>query len=152
MQTEKIGQFKIIGIAVRTKNHSEQTAKDIGGLWDKFFSEQIIEKIPNKLDRDIYALYTNYEGDHNQPYDTIIGCKVSSLDEIPEGMVGQSFEASNYRKTIAKGDLTQGLLYQSWKDIWAENWERTYAVDFERYGEKASNPKDAEVEIFVSVA
>ncbi len=151
MQTEKVGPFQIIGIAIRTKNHSEQTAKDIGGLWDKFLSEQLQEKIPNKIDNDIYALYTNYEGDHNQPYDTIIGCKVSSLDQIPKGMVGQSFGAANYNKVTAKGDLTQGLLYNSWKEIWTKGWERTYAVDFECYGEKAIDPTDAEVEIYVSI-
>ena len=59
-------------------------------------SEGIAEKIPNKIDQSILSIYTNYEGDHTQPYDTILGCKVSSLQEIPEGMVGQSFNGGTY--------------------------------------------------------
>jgi len=151
MQTEEIKSFHIIGISVRTINHTEQTIKDIGGLWEKFLTEKILEQIPNKLDNDIYALYTNYEGDHTQPYDTIIGCKVSSLKEIPDGMIGQTFAVGTYNKLTVKGDLTKGLLYTTWLEIWKKDWNRSYTVDFERYGTKAMNPTDAEVEVYVAI-
>jgi hypothetical protein len=54
-------------------------------------SEGIANQIPNKVDASIFSIYTNYEEDHTQPYDTILDCKVDSLDHIPKGIVGQSF-------------------------------------------------------------
>jgi predicted transcriptional regulator YdeE len=133
------------------KSQIRASAKDIGELWERFMSENILEKIPNKIDFSIFSIYTNYEGDHTKPYDTLIGCKVSTLDEIPNGMIGQAFEESNYAKFISKGDLTQGLIYGAWLDIWKVDLDRTFSGDFEIYGEKAQNPTDAEVEIFVAI-
>ena len=39
--------MKIIGISVRTTNQNEQAMQDIGNLWQRFFSEQLLAKIPN---------------------------------------------------------------------------------------------------------
>ena len=143
--------FKIIGIKVRTTNKDMQAAKDIPALWQKFMSENISEKIPNKIDQAIMAIYTNYEGDHTQPYDTIIGCKVSNLNDIPNGMISQEFNTGKYSKFISKGNLEKGAVYNTWVDIWNQDLNRTYTADFEVYGEKSQNPENAEVEIFVAV-
>ncbi len=151
MQKVKIQPFKVIGIAIRTSNENGQTAQDIGGLWNRFMSEDIINKIPSKQDTDVLSIYTNYEGDHTKPYDTILGCKVDSLENIPNGMVGQSFDGGTYQKFLSKGDLTKGVIYNSWSEIWQKDLNRVYSADFEIYGERAQNPADAEVEILVAV-
>ena len=151
MQTVKIAPFKLIGLSVRTTNVAGQSAQDISALWGKFMSENISAKIPNKINDSILSLYTNYEGDHTMPYDAMLGCRVDSLDEIPEGMVGQSFEGGEYSKFVAKGDLNQGVVYGAWERIWGTNLNRKFTSDFEVYDEKAQNPTDAEVDIFVAV-
>lgn len=151
MQKVTIESFKVIGIAVRTTNENGQAAQDIGQLWQKFMSEGIAEKIPNKIDANVFSIYTNYEGDHTQPYDTILGCKVSSLEAIPEGMVAQAFDGGNYLKFISKGDLTKGVVFGTWSEIWKQDLDRVYTADFEIYGEKAQNPSNAEVDIFIAV-
>lgn len=151
MQNIKIESFKVIGISKRTSNHNEQAAKDIPALWAKFMSEGILEKIPNKTSTDILSIYTNYEGDYTKPYDTILGCKVSSLDQIPEGMVGQTIEGATYQQFVSKGGLNKGIVYGTWAEIWQSDLDRAYGADFEVYGEKAQNPSDAEVDIFVSI-
>lgn len=151
MQTVKIEPFKVIGIAVRTTNENGKSAQDIGQLWGKFMSEGIAEKIPNKVDDNIFSIYTNYQGDHTQPYDTILGCKVSSLELIPEGMVGQSFDGGTYGKFISKGDLTKGVVFGTWTEIWNKNLNRIFTADFELYGAKAQNPTNAEVEVYVGL-
>ena len=151
MKTITINSFKIIGISVRTTNENGQSAKDIGELWAKFMSEGIANKIPNKLDTEILSIYTNYESDHTKPYDTLLGCRVDSLENIPEGMVGQIFEGGNYREFVSKGDLTKGAVYGTWSEIWGSDLNREYSADFEVYGEKAKNPADAEVGIFVAI-
>jgi len=147
----KIEQFKIIGIAIRTTNENNKAVGDISNLWNKFLSEKTIEKIPNKISSEIYSVYTDYDGDYTKPYTTILGCKVENLDQIPEGMVGKEFEGGKYKKIIAKGDITKGVVVQEWLKIWNSDLERTYTVDFEVYGEKAQNPENAEVEIFVAI-
>lgn len=111
MQKVKIEPFKVIGIAIRTSNNEGQAAQDIGGLWSRFMSEDIVNMIPAKKDNDVLSIYTNYEGDHNEPYDTILGCRVDSLENIPAGLVGQSFDGGTYKKFVSKGDLTKGVIY-----------------------------------------
>ncbi len=151
MQKLKIESFYLIGISVKTSNENGQSAQDISQLWTRFMSEGILAQIPNKTGEEVYSIYTNYEGDHTKPYDTILGCKVSTLDEIPVGMVGQYFEGGTYQKFVAKGDLSKGIVYGTWLSIWEQNLDRVFTADFEIYGEKAQNPADAEVEVLVAV-
>ena len=151
MQTVKIEPFNIIGIPVSTTNENGQASKEIAELWGKFMSESILEKIPNKVDNEIYSLYTDYEGDHTKPYTAILGCKVESLDNIPNGMVGKPFSGGTYIKTTAKGNLMQGLVVNQWSKIFEMELDRTFDADFEIFGEKAQNPSDAEVDFYVGV-
>lgn len=151
MSKVNIEAFKIIGISVKTSNKDGQSAQDIGALWNRFMEERILDKIPNKIEETIFSIYTEYEGDHTQPYTTILGCKVAGTSVCPKGMVVKTFDGGNYLKYIAKGDLVKGVVYQEWSKIWAEDLVGTFVADFEVYGKKAQNPTDAEVEIFVGV-
>jgi predicted transcriptional regulator YdeE len=151
MQTVKIEPFNIIGISIRTTNENGHASKEIAKLWGKFMSESILEKIPSKVDNQIYSLYTDYQGDHTKPYTAILGCKVENLDNIPNGMVGKSFSGGTYTKTTAKGDLMQGLVVNQWSKIFEMELDRTYDADFEIFGEKAQNPSDAEVDFYVGI-
>ncbi|MEM8968749.1 MAG: effector binding domain-containing protein, partial [Bacteroidota bacterium] len=81
----------------------------------------------------------------------VLGCKVTSLDTIPKGMVGKSFDGGKYIETSAKGDLTQGLVVNQWMKIWEMDLDRRYTADFEVFGSKAQNPQDAEVDFLVAV-
>jgi predicted transcriptional regulator YdeE len=151
MITQTIPSFSIIGIAVRTSNENGKAVKDIPALWQQFMSNGLLEKIPNKLSHDIYCLYTDYEKDHTKPYTTIIGCKVAHLNEVPEGMIGKAITSGSYDKQVVKGNINEGLVYNAWLKIWDSKLERVYSTDFEIYGEKAMDPNQAEVDIFVAI-
>ncbi|MDN3692637.1 GyrI-like domain-containing protein [Chryseobacterium tructae] len=151
MNNVKVEPFKVIGIAVRTTNESEQAAKDIPVLWEKFIKENILDNIPNKIDNTVYSIYTDYEKDHTKPYTTLLGCKVENLDHIPDGMIGKSFNGGDYVKFTTKGNLAEGLVINEWFKIWNMDLGRTFTADFEMYGEKAQNPSDAEVDILIAV-
>lgn len=151
MKKVKVEAFHVIGISVRTTNENNQAAQDIPALWGKFMSEAIQGKIPNKIDAEVLSIYTNYESDHTKPYDTILGCRVSSLDNVPEGMVALSFDGGIYAEFVSKGDMNQGVVYNTWLEIWEADLDRKFTADFEVYGEKAQNPANIEVPIFVAV-
>ncbi len=150
MNKVKIEPFMIIGISVRTTNENNQAAKDIGDLWGKFMSENVLGAIPNKIDSSVYSIYTDYESDHTKPYTTILGCKVSNLQSIPNGMIGKSFDGGNYVKLSAKGDLMKGLIVNKWTEIWSMDLDRAFTADFEVFGEKAQNPNDAEIDFLIA--
>ncbi len=152
MQTVKIDPFSIVGIAVRTTNENGQATKDIAQLWQQFLSDNILDKIPHKVNNEIYSVYTDYEGDHTKPYTTIIGCKVENLTDTPKGMIGKSFDGGEYIKTSAKGDLMQGLIVDHWSTIFKMELNRNYVADFEIFGEKAQDPSNAEVDFYVGIA
>ncbi|ASE61780.1 GyrI-like domain-containing protein [Chryseobacterium indologenes] len=151
MNNVKMEPFKVIGISVRTTNENNQAAKDIPVLWENLMNEDILNRIHNKTDNTIYSIYTDYEKDHTKPYTTILGCKVENLDHIPEGMVGKSFDGGDYIKFTTKGDLAKDLVINEWLKIWEMDMDRAFTADFEVYGEKAQNPSDAEVDIFIAV-
>lgn len=138
--------FKIIGIATRTTNKDNKSKEDLGKLWERFFAENIVENIPNKSSNEILSIYTDYKSDFTDEYTAIIGLKVSTLDEIPNGMIGREFKADNFQKFIAKGEMPKAVL-DTWIDIWQRNNElnRKYNYDFEVYGE------NSEVEIYLSI-
>jgi len=146
-----IQKFSVIGISTRTTNENEQSAKDIPALWNKFLSEGVQNKISNKVSNDIVCIYTDYEKNHTKPYTTILGCIVDNLDFIPDGFTGKTIEGINYEKFTAKGNLADGIVINEWIKIWNSDLDRIFTSDFEIYGEKAHNPENAEVDIFIAI-
>jgi len=151
MEPVIISPFNIIGISLRTTNENNQAAQDIPMLWNKFYSEKFLEKIPNKVNENVFCIYTDYEKDFTKPYTVIIGCKVENLNSIPNGMIGEPFNGGKYKKfTTSKGPLSK-VVISKWMEIWNYDMQRSYTTDFELYMEKSKNPEDAEVDIFISI-
>ncbi|MFI5155730.1 MAG: GyrI-like domain-containing protein [Chitinophagales bacterium] len=142
--------FRIIGLAVRTTNQGAKSQEDISGLWQRFMREDIISKIPDKENDQIYCLYTDYENEANGHYTTIIGCKVKSLEKTPEFCIGKTIPASTYQLIVSKGKLPEAVV-DTWKRIWLSGMKRKFQTDFDLYGEKSKDPNRAEVETYLSV-
>lgn len=143
---------KIIGIEARTSNVAEanpQTAK-IPALWQKFF--QVEEKIPNRKNTDtILATYTDYEGDHTGEYSLIVSSEVSSLERIPNDMVGAVIPSARYLVFTAEGQMPAALI-ETWAQIWqyfSDNLEyhRTYTTDFELHDKNDESKADVYIAI-----
>jgi len=143
--------IKIIGISIRTTNKDNQAVKDIGNLWGQFYSENLLNKIPNKLGDYIYSIYTDYKSDFTDEYTTLIGVLVNSLDAIPEGLVGRQFPPDNFIKFVAKGKMPNAIV-DVWQDIWKRDKQlnRKYTYDYEVYGDKSQNGENSEVEIYIA--
>lgn len=151
MEKTTIKSRNIVGIAIRTCNQDQQAATDIPGLWERFWGEDILNKIPNKVNNDQYCVYTEYDGDFTQPYTTLIGCETPDLDHIPEGMKGITIEGGEYMKLTACGKLSDGIVVQEWSKVWQSGLSRAYKADFEVYKAEAFDPDNAEIDIFVGI-
>ncbi len=151
MNNQIIQKFYVIGISTRTTNENGQSAKDIEKLWGKFWGEETQKQIPNKVNEDIYAVYTDYETDFNGPYTTIVGLQVNSLKDIPKGFVGITIEKAEYQKFVSKGKMPEAV-FNTWMEIWQnKNLNRSYKYDFTIHGKKYYDGENAEVETFISV-
>lgn len=151
MKTAFVQPFYVIGMAIRTSNEKGKAEKDIPDLWNRFLSGGTIEKIPNKIGNDIYCVYTDYEKDHTKPYTTLLGCKVNNLQDIPAGLEGKLIGAGDYSVFTATGKISENIVFDEWMKIWDSNVERIYTADFEVYTEKAQDPDNAEVDIFIAM-
>lgn len=148
---EKIERFKIIGIETKTTNEGRKSATDLANIWERFYTENIPDKIPNKKSDKIYAIYTDYESEYRGKYTSIIGLKVSTLEEIPNGLIGRGFNGGKYQKFIAKGQMPNAVV-EAWIEICEKDSElnRKYTADFEVYGRKSQNGESSEVDIYIA--
>ncbi len=151
MVTTSVEPFFIMGISIRTTNEHQQAAKDIPALWQQFWNEDILSKIPDKTGTTLYCAYTNYESDFTKPYTTVLGCKVSSLENIPGGLTGKTIQGGNYTKFTATGNLMEGIVFNEWTKIWNTDLPRAYTVDFEVYDERSQDAEHATVDILIAL-
>jgi predicted transcriptional regulator YdeE len=147
----QIDPFEIIGILVKTTNKNGQSMIDMGQLWNRFYSENILSTIPDRLSDDIYSIYTDYKSDYREDYTAIIGCKVKSLDHIPNGLIGRQIHGGNYLRYISKGQIPDAVI-KTWQEIWDHNKElrRKYTADYEVYRDRFLHREIPEVDIYVA--
>jgi 8-oxo-dGTP diphosphatase len=138
-----------IGIELKTSNAPGRAEKEIPSHWEKFSKEGVFEKIPNKKSGEIFALYTNYEGDFTKPYSCIIGCEVTSLKDIPTKMVGKEIPSTTYAVFTAKGEFPYSVV-KTWQEIWKSPLKRSYLGDFEMYPAHFDAAKN-DVPIYISI-
>jgi len=149
--------FTVVGISARTTNAKEMTADGvIGKYWGRLFQDGLIAKIPNKADENIVAVYTDYASDHSGEYTYVLGARVKSASEIPEGMVAKTIPTGKYVVFTSE----QGPAYQTVPQLWqkinslpktATGGDRAYKADFEVYDERARDPQNTVVEVYVGV-
>ena len=151
MKNTKIGELNIVGVSTRTSNEPGKAERDIPQLWQKFMSENLGTKVSAKVNETIYAVYSDYEGDHTQPYTLTIGYNVSHLDNIPEELTVKIVPPANYAKFISKGDLTKDAVINTWMEIWNTELNRSYTMDLEIYDDRAMNPTNGIAEILVAL-
>jgi predicted transcriptional regulator YdeE len=149
--------FTVVGISTRTTNAQEMSGKGvIGQQWARFMKEGLLSKIPNKVDSNILAVYTDYESDANGAYTVLLGAKVSSADDVPAWMVAKKIPAARYAVfTSAKGSVAK-VVPETWSHIWAlpksaPGGNRAYQADFEVYDRRAADSQNARVDVYVGI-
>jgi CubicO group peptidase (beta-lactamase class C family)/predicted transcriptional regulator YdeE len=149
--------FTVIGITARTTNAKEMTPDGvIGKQWMRIFQEGVLGKIPNKADASIVAVYTDYASDHNGEYTYLLGVRVTSDAEVPEGMVAKNIPGGKFAVfTSDKGPAPQ-VVPATWMKINslpqdAVGGARLYRTDYEIYDERARDPQNLQVDVYVGI-
>lgn len=145
----KKDNFYVVWISIKTINKDGNSAKDIWWLWWRLFSENISDKIKNKISWDIYSVYFDYEWDFTAPYTCLIWYKVSSLSDIPEWLASVEVQSWDYQEFPVKWDLLWWAVADWWWKIWETSLDRTYKTDFELYPESIFSNWWDEMSIFI---
>jgi predicted transcriptional regulator YdeE len=149
--------FTVVGIAVRTSNAEQMTSeRPIGKQWERLFKESVLTAIPNKADANIVALYTEYASDKDGAYTYVLGARVSKVENLPAGMVAKEVPAGRYAVFTSERGTVQKVVVEMWQRVWATpkgalGGDRTYKSDYEVYDQRAQNPADAVVDLYVAV-
>lgn len=146
----KLPSFKLIGISVKTSNDGGKAGEDIAMLWKRFYEKGIMSLVPNKISSEIYCLYTRYQSDHRGEYTCLLGCKVSSFDDVPSGCSSCEVPATSYLHYQTIGASPQNIV-NTWERICASDINRAYIADFDIYGSELSDPLSTVVDTYVSV-
>lgn len=149
--TENRNEIHLVGLTLpfKTTNANGQSGKDCGALWQKFMTEAIAEKVQNKSGEELIAVYFDYDGDHTQPYRFFVGCPVSKIGTLPEGLSSLTLPAGSYHKVTAAGAIPN-CIANAWRKIWGSDLKRAYRFDYEVYGAKSRDWSNGEVDIFLS--
>jgi len=154
---KKVEGFTVIGIASRTNNAREMTGDGvIGKQWARLFQEQLLNKIPGKADSNIIAVYTDYASDHNGDYTFVLGAKVNAEPQPPAGMVAVKIPEGKFAVFATEKGPAAKVVPAAWQHInglpkSAAGGDRTYKADFEIYDERAADPQNSQVDIYIGI-
>jgi predicted transcriptional regulator YdeE len=128
----------------------------IGKQWARFMQDGVWAKIPNKADKAILAVYTDYVSDKDSEYTYVLGARVTSDSEAPAGMVAKKIPAGRYAVFTSEKGATARVVPKAWMRInslpkSATEGDRVYGADFEVYDERAADPQNAQVDIYVGI-
>jgi len=151
-------EFWVVGIQARTTNAKEMSGQGvISQMWGRFFKENIPDKIPNKVDSTIYAVYSGYASDRNGEYDFMIGAKVNAVTGVPEGMVTAKVPAGRYAVVPSATGPVEQVVPAVWRQVWEMEDKHTlggvraYQTDFEVYDQRSQDPKNSQVDLYIGL-
>jgi CubicO group peptidase (beta-lactamase class C family)/predicted transcriptional regulator YdeE len=149
--------FTVIGISARTTNAKEMSSEGaIGPTWNRLFQEGVLEKIPNKADPRIVAVYTDYASDRTGEYTFLLGARVTSDADVPAGMVARKVPSGKYAVFTSEKGPGPKVVPALWMKIaslpqGAVGTDRVYGADFEIYDERAMDPQNLQMDVYVGI-
>ena len=142
----ELKETKIAGLTARTNNTAPDMGAVIGGLWQRFFSENGYAAIPGKVTGKTMGIYTDYAGDEHDDYTVMTGCAVEG--DVPEDFEVRTLPAGKYAKFVVIGNMVTAV-GEFWQKLWQLPLDRTYVFDFEEY--QNADPDHCEVHIYIGI-
>lgn len=156
----ELPEIKMLGLLSRTslaKENRPETAV-IPVLLDRYFAENIAASIPHQKNAGrMIAAYTHYESDEYGEYDYFIGEEIAELSPpLPEHLTCIVVPKGKYVKFTTNPGKMPEVVIHAWQEIWKMSEEdlggkRKYRVDFETYDERASDPNNTVLDIYLGI-
>lgn len=158
-ERQNVSPKLLVGITAQTSFSKEinPLASEIGKTVNKYITEQVAQKIPHRKNPGIiFCAYTDYTDEYKGDYTYFIGEEVTAVSELPEGMSQIEIPAGTYLKLTTDTGAIPLIIINAWQKIWQlfqgnSHGKRVYKVDFEVYDERAKNPQNAIVDLYVGV-
>jgi predicted transcriptional regulator YdeE len=157
MKIQQHAGFYIAGLTARTNNAHEMSGKGkIGNVWHQFLQPNLVSKIPNKMGVDLIAVYTDYESDHTGHYTYLLGLPVISAESLPASLTLKHIPAGRYAVFSSSRGPRAKVVPELWQRIWAMSAEelggtRAFRTDYEIYDQRASDPENAQVDVYIGL-
>lgn len=152
-------EIKLVGLSARTNNKNEmnpQTSR-IGELAGRYWGRNLAALIPNRKNPGVtLSVYTEYDSDEHGDYTYFVGEEVSSFENIPDNFQKLIMPASKYQKFTTPSGKMPEVVITAWQQIWKMTPEdfggsRVYQADFELYDQRASDPANTSLDIYIGV-
>jgi predicted transcriptional regulator YdeE len=147
-ETVNLSQKTVSGLTIRTSNSDPNMTRDIGGLWQKFFTEDVYPNIPNKKSGNTIGLYTNYENGAEGAYDLTVCCEISLLEAMPPQFDVKTIPADNYAKFVLHGGMQE--VSKFWSQLWNMELDRKFDCDFEEY-QDGGDFENMDIYVYISL-
>ena len=110
--------FTVAGIASRTSNEKEMSGNGvIAKQWGRLFQEGLLEKIPNRADQNVVAVYTDYASDHHGEYTFLLGSRVTSDGNVPPGMLSKKIAGGKFAVFTTEKGPADRVVPSAWIKI-----------------------------------
>lgn len=153
----ELGSFIVIGPAILTSNEKELGPEgQMIELYEHFIHRNISEKIPNKKDDRVIAVYTDYEDEESGEYIYGLGHQVSQAIEVP-GLEIFEIPRGKYLKFTSERGYLNDVLPRLWQEIWRRTQsgelgaERAYETDLEFHNYEDNTDSDVVVDVYLSI-
>ena len=152
-------EIKLIGLSVRTNNNNEvspQTSK-IGNLMGYYWNHNIASQISDRKNPGVtLSVYTEYDSNEHGDYTYFLGEEVSDFENIPQELQALTIPAGKYQKFTTLAGKMPEVVINAWQQIWqmsAKDFgsERAYVADFEVYDQRATDPANAVLDIYIGI-
>ena len=165
MDKEKVNldDLKLIGITVRTNNKNEMdpATSKIAKIAGVYWSQNIAGNVVNRKQPGVtYAAYTDFESDENGDYTYFIGEQVDSFAGLGNPDLNDckqlTIPASSYQKFTTQSGKMPAVVIDAWQEIWRMQssdfgGKRKYIADFEVYDQRASDPNNTIIDIYIGI-
>ena len=149
-----------MGVSVRTNNEREMSpdTAQIPQLISAYYADQVAHAIAHRVTPGLtYVFYTHFDSDEHGDYTCFIGEAVDPLKvEQSDDLDTLQISASTYAKLTAGPGQMPEVVIAAWQRIWAMppaelGGKRTYRADFEVHDQRAQNPNEAVIDIYLGI-
>jgi predicted transcriptional regulator YdeE len=156
VKVEDEPSFTVIGVSVRTSGEKEAAGTgEIPGVWMRAMQDGTFERIPNRADDKILAVYTDFASDRKGEYTYVLGMRVSAADKVPDGMTAITVPAGKYVVVESEKGALPEVMPRVWQRIAAMppkelGGERVFKTDYEVFP-AGFNWQDVQVEVHAGI-